>query len=93
MSNLFFRSYYIVMNATARVASDLSGTNWIRNPAATPAADTKTTTSIAVMLAESDEDELTVAEIIKTKPRTKIVREFFAATLATIKSDDAILFE
>lgn len=52
-----------------------------------------TAVSAAVAALERSEDEpITVASIIKEKPKTKIVREFMKATLSGIKSEDELLF-
>lgn len=41
----------------------------------------------------SSEEEITLKDIIKKKPKTKIVREFFRANLNSIKSENDLLFE
>ena len=47
-----------------------------------------------LMIVESESSEgLTLEEIIRDKPRTKIVREFFKENLAGIKSEEQQLFE
>lgn len=41
----------------------------------------------------SSEEEITLAHIIKKKPKTKVVREFFRANLKSIRSENDLLFE
>ncbi len=45
-----------------------------------------------VYSSSSEEDELTINDIIEYKPKTKIVREFFRDNLIGIKSDEDKLF-
>lgn len=41
----------------------------------------------------SSEEELTIQEIIREKPRTRVVREFLRAQLIAIKSPEEELFD
>jgi hypothetical protein len=41
---------------------------------------------------ESDSDELTLEYIIEEKPPTKVVRLFFRENLASIRSEEEMLF-
>jgi len=46
------------------------------------------------MIVEDESSEgLTIHEIIRTKPSIKIVREFFRQNLASIKSEEELLFD
>ena len=40
-----------------------------------------------------DVEEVTIEYIINEKPKTKVVREFFEHNLASIKSEEDLLFE
>ena len=72
-----------------RTASDFSAARFLRRDTPEIAAP-----PVKINLVEeSSEEEIDIKMIITKKPKPKVVREFFRAALANIKSEDELLFD